>query len=82
MDNRLYSIYDRKSGNYGVPFASFNDDTAKRDFNGFCKQPQNVYLADDLELYYVGTFSSRTGEVKDIPAKPEFLLSYGGLVNE
>lgn len=77
MKNRLYSIRDRKSGNYGVPFASFNDDTAERDFNAFCRMPQNTYLADDVELYYIGTFDSATGEACDIPDKPVFICIAG-----
>lgn len=35
MKTKLYSIRDRKAGTYGTPFASFNDDTAKRDFSDF-----------------------------------------------
>lgn len=74
MITKLYTIRDRKSGIYGTPFGSFNDDTAIRDFKGFCNQAQNVYLADDLELYYVGYFESDTGEVLGSD-KPEFLFS-------
>ena len=76
MINKLYSMRDRKSGMYGVPFASFNDETAKRDFNAFCKQPQNVYLASDMELYYLGEFETTTGELKSIENKPYFLTDF------
>lgn len=72
-----YSIYDRKSGIYGNPFFSQNDETAKRDFTAFCAMPQNSYIAPDLELYAVCSFDSSTGEVMvgDI-GKPVFLTNF------
>lgn len=72
-----YSIYDRKSGIYGNPFFSQNDETAKRDFNAFCSMPQNTYLASDLELYAVCSFESETGEVNTNDChKPVFLTNF------
>ena len=75
MITKLYTIRDRKSGIYGTPFGSFNHDTAIRDFHSFCKQVQNEYLAEDLELYYVGEFESNTGEMKS-KEKAEFLVQF------
>lgn len=74
MITKLYTIRDRKSGIYGTPFGSYNHDTAIRDFRGFCQQASNVYLADDLELYYLGTFDSDSGALTGVD-KPEFLLN-------
>ena len=82
MKTCLYSIYDRKSGNYGTPFSSYNDDTAQRDFLGFCGEVANKYLADDLELYKVGQFESSSGEVFSVDNKPEFLCGYDGFRTE
>ena len=83
MITKLYTIRDRKSGIYGTPFGSYNNDTAIRDFRGFCNQAQNVYLADDLELYFVGDFNSDSGEVLRFD-KPEFICNgvRGDLNNE
>lgn len=75
MITKLYTIRDRKSGIYGTPFGSFNHDTAIRDFQAFCNQVQNQYLADDLELYYIGSFESNTGEMKS-QEKAEFLVQF------
>lgn len=63
-------------------FASFNDDTAKRDFFGFCGQVQNQYLAEDLELYYLGEFEANTGEVFIENDKPVFVVQFGVMKNE
>lgn len=76
MKTNLYTIRDRKASTYGTPFASFNHETAIRDFKGFCAQAQNVYLAPDLELYFIGTFESETGEVNMAHDKPEFLIQF------
>lgn len=78
MVNKLYSMRDRKSGMYGAPFASFNHETAKRDFIAFCNQPANIYLRDDMELYYLGEFETTTGELVSIEKKPEFICVYEG----
>lgn len=71
MLTNLYTMRDRKSGIYGNPFVSYNDKCAIRDFDAFCNLQQNSYLADDMELYKLGTFESDTGEI--ISYKPEFL---------
>lgn len=75
MITKLYTIRDRKSCMYGSPFGSYNNDTAIRDFQGFCNQVQNQYLADDLELYYIGSFDSDFGCIQG-PDKPEFLVQF------
>lgn len=72
MISKMYVIRDRKGGFYGTPFCSQNDDTAARDFLGFCRMPQNEYLADDLELFYVGDFDSESGEITS-PGKPVYM---------
>lgn len=72
MISKVYVMRDRKAGFYGTPFFSQNDATATRDFFGFCRMPQNEYLADDLELYYVGEFDSESGEITSL-RKPVFL---------
>lgn len=75
---KVFTMRDRKSGMYGNPFVSHNDQTAKRDFYAFCKLPQNAYLSGDMELYSLGEFDSDSGEIKAY--KPEFIC--GGEVIE
>lgn len=76
--NNIYTMRDRKSGIYGNPFISYNDKCAVRDFDAFCNLPHNKYLAEDMELYKLGTFDSTTGEI--VAYKPEFIK--GGEVIE
>lgn len=75
---KMFTMRDRKSAMYGNPFVSHNEQTAKRDFNAFCRLPENQYLSGDMELYSLGTFDSDTGEL--ISYKPEFIC--GGEVIE
>ena len=58
----LYTMKDNLSGMYGSPFVSYNEATAKREFEAYCKLPQNKYLAPNMELYFIGGFDSSTGE--------------------
>lgn len=80
MITNLYTIYDRKSGMYGTPFASPNDGCAKRDFHAFCSHTANEYIREDLELYKLGAFDSASGCLTD-PQKPEFLTNYSEVQN-
>lgn len=82
MKTNLYTIRDRKAGTYGTPFGSYNHETAIRDFKGFCSQVQNHYIADDLELYFVGEFNSATGEVSMNKDKPEFIFQNTEVVTD
>ncbi|QCS36303.1 nonstructural protein [Capybara microvirus Cap1_SP_223] len=57
-------IRDRKANTYiGDPFASVNDDTARRTFTSICNHPQNTWLAPDYELFCVGSLSCESGEI-------------------
>ncbi len=75
---KLYTMRDRISGMYGNPYVSHNDKTAMRDFDAFCRLPQNQYLSPDMELYSLGEFNSETGEISY--EKPVFIK--GGEVIE
>lgn len=74
----LYAYRDRKAGNYTTPFASQNDETAKRDFLIMSKKPENRYIAPDIELYALGYINTDTGELTGYE-KPEFIE--GGVEN-
>lgn len=64
MVSRVYSIRDRKSGLYGTPFFSVNDECATRDFKRICNSEVNEFIAEDLELFYLGEFNNETGVVE------------------
>jgi hypothetical protein len=74
----LYAYRDRKAGNYTTPFASQNDETAKRDFLIMSKKPENVYIAPDIELYGLGSVDTDTGELLGYE-KPKYII--GGVEN-
>lgn len=75
MKNPMYTIRDRKSGIYGTPFVAPNDACAEREFKAFCNLPNNIYIAEDCELYKVGTVDNETGEVVGLTF-PEFMTNF------
>lgn len=75
MISPLYVIRDRKSAIYGTPFVAPNDSCAEREFNAFCKQPANTYIAEDCELYRVGVIDNETGVLVG-EEKPVFMSNY------
>lgn len=74
MEQRLYSIRDRKSG-YLPPVVDVNDETAKRNFAFAIQRGDSMYLAfpDDYDLYFVGTYETESGEIT--PCNPLFVAS-------
>lgn len=73
---KLYSIYDRVSGLYSVPFCMQNDGVAKRNFPYICQNdPQYKMFPDDLELYYIGIYDTSTGSIFPVD-KPVFVMRY------
>lgn len=60
---RLYSIYDRAVKEYGRPFASINDETAKRECAVVFSNPNMRLVAQDSVLDYIGEFDTKTGVV-------------------
>ena len=53
---KVYSIYDKKSEHFGIPFFCVNDGVAKRDFDRLAHDA-NSYVAaypDDYSLYSIG----------------------------
>lgn len=75
MISPLYVIRDRKSAIYGTPFVAPNDSCAEREFVAFCSQPSNTYIAEDLELYRVGTVDNETGVILG-EEKPVFMRNF------
>lgn len=63
MIKGLYCVRDVKAGNYWPPIAHVNDEVAKREFGMLCHTPDVAYLANDLQLYKVGTFNDQTASI-------------------
>ena len=73
---KLYSMYDRKSGQYSQPFLQSNNATASRYFTYMCALDVNKMIVGDLELYCIGTYDVCTGEI--VPEiKPVFICNSG-----
>lgn len=56
-----YTIFDKVSGVYGMPFAQTNDATAIRYFNHLISRNE-MAEPSDYDLFFVGTFNQQTGE--------------------
>lgn len=56
----MYAILDKKAGEYTMPIAQHNDDTAKRYFR-YITQNNSSIPASDCELYRIGTYDSVHG---------------------
>lgn len=74
MKYNLYSVFDRKTGNYGIPFPEVNDVSAQRAFATAMKK--NDY-AEDMELYRVGNFDIEHGML--IGSAPEFIVAFNSI---
>lgn len=77
FDVKLYCMFDRKAHMYSVPYAMVNQEVAVRDFLFKCKKADDQDYAQDLELYYVGDYSTEQGLLLTLD-KPEFVIGYGG----
>lgn len=76
MKVELYAYRDRKSGEYSMPFAQHNKETAKRYFCYLCKNSDNQEYAQDLELYKIGDYETERGII--FGHEPEYVSSYNG----
>lgn len=72
MNVSMYTYYDKKAGFYNIPFYAQNDDIAVRNATIFANQKDNAILAEDLELYCVGSFDSESGVIVAFN-KPRFV---------
>lgn len=57
---RLFSVYDKKAGEFGPLFESKNEDTAIRQFKNMLAS-ERAYAPEDYNLYVLGEFNRDTG---------------------
>lgn len=58
---KMYSLFDRVTHTYSLPFFAINDDDAKRKVvSAYLNQP---YFASDLQLFGVAEFFEDSGNV-------------------
>ena len=70
MIYKLYSIRDIKANSYSEPFSAPNDEVAVRKYAYLMSKSEMI--ADDTELYCVGTFDFERGLI--IEGEQEYLL--------
>ena len=56
----MYAILDKKAGEFTMPIAQHNDDTAKRYFRYIIQNNKSI-PASDCELFCIGTYDSERG---------------------
>lgn len=68
MNFKIYSIFDKKAGLYGMPFFMLNDSLAVRDLQNSLKKSDSPYGSnpEDFQLYCVGDFKPETGLISQI----------------
>lgn len=62
---RLYSVFDAKSGAFGLPFAAFNDAVAQRTIAAAMQSGDPLFakFPADYQLYRLGAFDDSTGQL-------------------
>lgn len=78
MKFELYVIYDRIAGVYSNPRVQHNKEDAIRTFK-YMTNNQKDAEPSDYELYYIGTFDTKSGNVVALD-KPEFVIKGGEIV--
>lgn len=72
---KLYSIYDKKACLFATPFASHNNQTAKRQFPFIINNFEQYQIGkEDMDLYFVGEIDYNTGVIS--PVQPDFLCNF------
>lgn len=71
---QLFSVYDKKGGTYGQPFALPTRGVAMRTFTSWVGDPNSFFakFPSDFELYQVGEFDQTSGEVRSL-VKPDYV---------
>lgn len=83
MKLQAFSIFDEKSGVFGLPFFTKNKGMALRSFSDLVKD-QNTSIfrhPDDFKLYLIGDFDDVSGELSHL-AQPEFVAHAGDFIND
>lgn len=70
---KLYVVYDRVSGTFGMPVAIQNDNAAKR---AFLSQQKGQPYSDDMELYGIGSYDPDTGTLQQVVDRPVFICRF------
>lgn len=63
MKRQMYSIFDKQSGMWCIPYCQATDALGQREFSRIINEPNNVLHdnPEDFDLYYVGFFDDEHG---------------------
>ena len=80
MIKYIYASRNKKSGNFNTPMLhDFPKESASEAFAISAKEAPKESRCDELEIYYIGTFDTKTGEIKQ---EQEFLIDLGSVNGE
>lgn len=79
MIKYVYATKNKLSGNFNTPMLhDFPKEAASEAFAISAKEAPKESQVKELEVYYLGTFDTKTGEIKE---EKEFLLDLGSVVD-
>ena len=82
MIKYVYGFRNKLSGNFGDPrYEVLEKDDAVEAYTISAKEAsqESKVLMKELELYYLGTFDTKTGKAELVD--PESLLAFDGIIN-
>lgn len=82
MITTVVTLFNKNTGHYSYPLIMENKEQAKSHFINEIQMPDSemANIKDSLELYAVGTFDHKTGEIKGYYFKKSELLIKGSEV--
>lgn len=79
MIKYIYASKNKLSGNFNTPILhDFPKEAAPEAFAISAKEAPKDARIGELEIYYLGTFDTKTGEIKQ---EQEYLIDLGSVLN-
>ena len=63
---KVFAIKDTVADEFLMPFYQKNEKSANRAFNFFLAKPENAHVANDFELYIIGSYDADSGVITGI----------------
>lgn len=83
MELKMYSVRDAKGEFYERPFYKHMHGEAERDFTAAARDPKSTInqFPEDFDLYFIGTYDTKTGVVKSLDT-PQHMLKAISVLNQ
>lgn len=79
MIKYIYASKNKLSGNFNTPMLhDFPEEAASEAFAISAQEAPKESRVSELEIYYLGTFDTKSGEIKQ---ETKFLLDLGSVIN-